>query len=68
MTARADYTAMIEAADDWGPADDDERRWFLAGWRDEADRRPNENRPPEETVAAVCAYYSGVIAARSEAA
>jgi hypothetical protein len=65
MTARAqDYAEMLAAADDWGPQHDPERRWFLAGWRDQIDGRRGENRPPETELAALCGYNSGVIAAR----
>lgn len=61
MSDRAD---MIAAADAWGPRNDPERRWFVAGWRDQADDCFGENRPPDEETAALCGYYSGVIAAR----
>lgn len=62
-----DYLNMIEAADKWGPPNDPERRWFLAGWRDEKDSVPRDNAPPGNYAtnqASWAAYNSGVVAAR----
>ena len=64
-----DYQDMLIAANDWGPENDPERRWFLAGWRDYADQCPGTNCPTSEDGdghfnAPWCAYNSGIITAR----
>lgn len=60
--ATDDYMAMLDFADGWGPEDDPERRWFLAGWIDQRDG--SSNTPPNQSMAAMCAYNSGRIAQR----
>lgn len=65
MLITNDYDEMIAAADEWGEPNDESRRHFLAGWRDEIDGFTNNNRPKGGyDTADVCAYNSGVCAAK----
>lgn len=60
-----DHELMLIYADDWGPRSDPDRRWFLAGWRDQGDGQAlGANRDPSETTASRCAYNSGWVASR----
>ena len=66
-TDSTDYLAMIEAANKWGPETDPDRRWFLAGWRDQADGAPSTNKPEGNFLSNMgpwAAYNSGIVAAR----
>jgi hypothetical protein len=61
------YQSMIAAANDWGPEHDENRRWFLAGWRDEEAGELHANAPEgthETNMGPWCGYNSGVCAYR----
>lgn len=58
----------IKAANEWGPENDPDRRWFLAGWSDEEAWEPNKNCPSgnyQSNTSSWAAYNSGVIACRN---
>ena len=63
---RDSYTEMLTAANNWGPSNDPNRRWFLAGYRDQLDGVKGEEAPTGSAITNMsewAAYNSGVVAA-----
>lgn len=54
----------LRAASAWGPPDDPERAWFMAGWDDCMLYGQQCHAPPKHQLASYAAYASGYIASR----